>query len=428
VADIVYQTSRAAIRGWGRRRLSGGSRGVLSAGRRMVEGGDEDRAQRLAAAALYIGFLPLVIAAELLSDATARHPVVFWGTTAGLLAQTATVVFGRRLRAWVWAALTFAVPLSFVGYVACSPSAGLLLWPALMAPLLWTALFRSAAWLAIDYALIGAVTVYAALVYPGRESPLVGPAAVAIRLLALAVVAVGVFRVAGAWRSESRRVAGRERRQRRLVEHLLVAHEEERRELAGHLHDDTLQGLAAGVIALGAATKSQARGETALMAARLEQATAAMQDALEDARRVCFQLRPALVSHYEIAGAIRRMVDQFCADTGAAVEFDADAIPDGLDRLVETLLYRTLAELLDNVRLHAHAQTVRIRVGRAGDVLFGKVQDDGCGLGLRSAIGKRRTLATMAEQFRAAGGSFRIDSTEQGTTVAFEFPLTDPGA
>jgi signal transduction histidine kinase len=427
VPDLAYQlTRRAGQLPWPP--LVGIGKAALGGVRRLVEGGEDHPTKRVTAAVLYLGFVPLAMAAELLDDAAAHHPVLFWATTAGLLAQTATVVFGRGLREWVWSVLTFAVPLSFAGYAACTAEAGLLLWPALIAPILWTAAFRSGRWLATDYVLIAGASLYEAHLYPDRTSPLVGPAAEAIRLLALAVVAVGVFLTTRAWRAEARRTAGRERRQRKLVEHLLLAHERERQRIAGELHDETVQTLAAGVFALGAASQANARGEAAVTAARLEQATQAMQRALDDARRVSFQLRPALVSHYEITEATQRMADQFVADTGLALAFDVRAIPAGLDRLVETLLYRTLSELLDNVRLHARAQSVQIRVGRTGDVLWGEVADDGRGFALRPAIGKRRTLAAMVEQFRAAGGSFRIATGERGTTVGFEFPLTGPEA
>jgi signal transduction histidine kinase len=427
VPDIAYQlTRRTAQLPWPP--VAGAGRAVVGGLRRLVEGGEDQPTKRVTAAVLYLGFVPLAMAAELLDHAAGRHPLVFWATTAGLLAQTATVVFGRGLREWVWAVLTFAVPLSFAGYAACTAEAGLLLWPALIAPILWTAAFRSGRWLVVDYVLIAGASLYAAYLYPDRGSPLVGPAAEAIRLLALAVVAVGVFLTTRAWRTEARRTAGRERRQRRLVEHLLFAHERERQRIAGELHDETVQTLTAGVFALGAATQANGRGEAAAVAARLAQATEAMQRALDDARRVSFQLRPALVSHYEIGEATQRMADQFVAETGVALSFDVRSIPTGLDRLVETLLYRTLSELLDNVRLHAQAQSVQIRVGRTGDVLWAEVTDDGCGFALRPAIGKRRTLASMVEQFRAAGGSFRIATGERGTTVGFEFPLANPEA
>ena len=425
MADFAYQIARRTGSG-AAFAPSESVRRALGLPRRLLERGEDDSAMRVAAAGLYLGFVPLAVAAELVDHAVDRAPALFGATTAFLVLQTAVVVFGRGLRPWVWAVLTFAVPLCFAAYAACTPTAGLLLWPALTAPVLWTALFRSGGWLVTDYVLVALATGYAAHVYPDSGSPLVGPAADAIRLLALAVVAIGVFRLARVRRAESRHTGNRERRQRKLVEHLLVAHEQEREQIAAHLHDETVQTLTAGVFALGAASQAHARGDTEMTTARLEQATTAMRSALEDARRMSFQLRPVLVSHYAICEAVQRMVDQFVADTGVTVHFDVDSMPSGLDRLVETLVYRTLADLLDNVRQHARATTVTIRVGRTDQVLWGEVSDDGSGFAIRPAIGKRRTLASMAEQFRAAGGYFRIATGESGSTVVFQFPLDAP--
>ena len=47
--------------------------------------------------------------------------------------------------------------------------------------------------------------------------------------------------------------------------------------------------------------------------------------------------------------------------------------------MTETLVYRTVRELLANVRTHAHARQVRVTAIDRGDEVYGHVIDDGCG-------------------------------------------------
>ena len=96
--------------------------------------------------------------------------------------------------------------------------------------------------------------------------------------------------------------------------------------------------------------------------------------------------------------------------------------------MTETLVYRTVRELLANVRTHAHARQVRVTAIDRGDEVYGHVIDDGCGFDPESLHtagqpGMHFGLDAAGERVRLAGGTFDITSAPgAGTTVSFTVP------
>jgi signal transduction histidine kinase len=93
---------------------------------------------------------------------------------------------------------------------------------------------------------------------------------------------------------------------------------------------------------------------------------------------------------------------------------------------IETLAYRTIREALLNVRKHARASQVTIRVVERRGALLARIEDDGRGFAetTRGRSGRRFGIETASERVRAAGGTFSVTSEPgEGTTVEFRLPL-----
>ena len=97
---------------------------------------------------------------------------------------------------------------------------------------------------------------------------------------------------------------------------------------------------------------------------------------------------------------------------------------------VETLVYRTVREALINVRKHARAEHVVIRLGERRGALHGRVADDGRGFrtdragrrGGRCTSASRRPASACA---RPAAASSVTSAPGQGTTFEFHIPLPE---
>jgi signal transduction histidine kinase len=94
---------------------------------------------------------------------------------------------------------------------------------------------------------------------------------------------------------------------------------------------------------------------------------------------------------------------------------------------IEALAYRTIREVLINVRKHARAENVWINVTERRGRLVATIRDDGRGFTAR----RRRPitsphigLETAAQRIRAMGGEFEVTSeVGVGTTVEIGLPL-----
>jgi len=98
---------------------------------------------------------------------------------------------------------------------------------------------------------------------------------------------------------------------------------------------------------------------------------------------------------------------------------------------IEILAYRTVRELMANVRKHAQAERIELSLHDRGSLLVCSVADDGVGFDWDRVDRPRKRrrmrlhlgLDATVERVRIAGGTFSIDSGPGGTTVRFTVPL-----
>jgi PAS domain S-box-containing protein len=220
-----------------------------------------------------------------------------------------------------------------------------------------------------------------------------------------------------------------ERDRRHLLGQLITAQEEERRRLAGDLHDDAIQSLTAARMHLSVLHHQLDRlGDvppavgTALAHARdnLEQGLAA-------ARTFLFDLRPPLLDSAGLEPALRQQLAKVAERSGCKTELTW-LLDERLDADLETVAFRVVQEALANVARHADATTVWVRAERDGADVVLQVADDGVGFDPpkareRAAATGHLGLRSMAERIQTAGGSLEITSGPgHGTHVILRLP------
>lgn len=205
----------------------------------------------------------------------------------------------------------------------------------------------------------------------------------------------------------------------------------ERERIARELHDGLAQVL--GYVN----TKSQAVDEL-LAAGRLDEArnrlgelAAAARSQYIDVREAILGLRGPAAAEDSLAASIRAYGGRFAEASKLVVRVEATDRPTRLrlDAAVEDEAFRIVREALTNVRKHAAARRVTIRVDEVDDTLVVEVEDDGRGFEPASSTGPddgpaRLGLATMTE--RAAGVGGRIEwrpGADGGTVVRLAIPL-----
>lgn len=206
---------------------------------------------------------------------------------------------------------------------------------------------------------------------------------------------------------------------------------EERERIAREMHDSLAQVLGYVNTKAQAAQTLLDAGQTARAATQLDQLAESARAAYADVREGILGLRTSLGQDRGLLDALRAYLDQWQGQSGVAAELvtvpAADFAP-ALSPLAEVQLLRIVQEALANVRKHAQATQVCVRVclDATGEALAVAVTDNGVGFApdslARSAF-PRFGLATMRERAEAIGATLSIDSAPgQGTRLSVRIP------
>jgi signal transduction histidine kinase len=211
-----------------------------------------------------------------------------------------------------------------------------------------------------------------------------------------------------------------------LLAAILHAEEQARQRVAVELHDDTIQVLIAALVDLDSCALAIASHDRDRARQRIGRVRDTLNDAVNRVRRLTFELRPPVLEAHGVGAAIDQMLDGIRDDLGISVQRRID-----LHRYapeIEILIFRTTRELLSNVRKHAHATRVDIRLVEHDSVIHGTVTDNGRGFDVHTALDRTLTryhlgLDATIERLRVLDGTLTIDSNPKGTTADFTLPI-----
>jgi PAS domain S-box-containing protein len=218
--------------------------------------------------------------------------------------------------------------------------------------------------------------------------------------------------------------SGRER-QRALSRRLLTAQEEERRRLAGELHDELGQVLTAVKINLESLERAPG---VAPAPAALGGMIKSVDDALQRVRDIALDLRPSVLDDLGLAAALRWYTDRLARDAGVEAHLSIDTLPD-VESGLETACFRVAQEALTNVSRHARAHHVWIDLRVISGALELTIRDDGIGFDVaaareRAIAGASLGLLGMQERVSLMGGEYEIVNVAAGgTEVRVRFPM-----
>jgi len=204
---------------------------------------------------------------------------------------------------------------------------------------------------------------------------------------------------------------------------LVEAQDAERRRLERNLHDGAQQALVAAIAGIGAITATDATGSS--RADQIGELREVLSTARASVLELCGDGRPAALSAYGLAGALKRS-GGLSRQAGLAVTVQVSGDLGTVPPDVETAGYFCCLEALQNTAKYASASQVWITIARLGSDLLLEVRDDGTGIvdGAGSASGG---LAQLRSRLSAVGGRLTIASpADGGTVVRAAIPLPVP--
>ncbi|MGY1770416.1 sensor histidine kinase [Blastococcus sp. SYSU D00813] len=226
------------------------------------------------------------------------------------------------------------------------------------------------------------------------------------------------------------RLRAEQREREALQARALDASGEERRRIAGSLHDGIVQDVsAAALLVAGAADQVRAtsgRCSPADVAGVLAEAAAALRGSARSLRSLLVEIHPPNLERAGLASALEDLAARLRL-RGTDVRV---LVPDDLRLPLEaaTVLFRTAQEALQNVARHAGASVVEITLTRSAGSAVLEVRDDGVGFDLAATLagprGAHLGLSTLTDLAGAAGARLDVRTAPgAGTHLRMEVPL-----
>jgi len=216
-----------------------------------------------------------------------------------------------------------------------------------------------------------------------------------------------------------------------LTRRLLKARENERQRISRDLHDSVAQDLS--TLKIGLETLYDGRTDiNRFTRNRISGMSEILQKTIRSVRELSYNLLPPSLENLGLVQAVNQYCEDFSEYTGIRTEVGAAGLDDiRLDFDTEINLYRLLQEALSNVRKHAYAQNVLIKLVASYPNLIMRIEDDGKGFEVEERIEisideKHMGLKSMEERVGLLDGIFRIQSgPEKGTRIFVEVPLNE---
>jgi len=199
----------------------------------------------------------------------------------------------------------------------------------------------------------------------------------------------------------------------------------ERERMAREIHDTLAQGFASIVVLAQAAT-AEAERDPRAVTRRVAAIEDVARENLTEARALVAAFSPLDLGATTLRDALARLAERFTRETGLSVDVELPDVIAGLGRDQEVVLLRATQEALTNVRRHADARHVRIRLLAGPGQAQVEIVDDGVGFSTGEPTGGFG-LNGMRGRVSGVGGRVDVESNPgAGTHVVVHVP-TRPG-
>ncbi|MEG6523459.1 sensor histidine kinase [Desulfotomaculum sp. 1211_IL3151] len=208
---------------------------------------------------------------------------------------------------------------------------------------------------------------------------------------------------------------------------IIRAQEEERKRVAREIHDGPAQSMAHIVMRTDFCSKlleinpSKVGGELVSLQQLVRQS-------LQDLRKIIFDLRPMVLDDLGLVPAVKKYLEVFQTQNNLMVDFNFIGTEQRFDPSMEVAVFRIIQEALVNIKKHAQAQKIIIKMELISKRINVSIIDDGCGFCVGSIKpredGSGYGLLGMKERIQLLKGALMLNSTPgKGTEIRFYLPL-----
>jgi two-component system, NarL family, sensor histidine kinase DegS len=211
------------------------------------------------------------------------------------------------------------------------------------------------------------------------------------------------------------------------IQQFTRAQEEERKRIARDLHDDVSPGILILIQKLDNLAGTQ-RLKLATVKEKLQDLRGQAVEALEALRVTAQGLRPRIIDDLGLVAALEWIAEDLEKDQEIQIKVEANGLKQTLSPETQIVLFRIAQEALNNIRKHAKASEVTIRLEGSDTDITMTVTDNGQGFEVPvraedMVSAGRLGLMGMYERARLLSGSLQITSVPgRGTELTVTLP------
>jgi signal transduction histidine kinase len=228
----------------------------------------------------------------------------------------------------------------------------------------------------------------------------------------------------------AKRESERQMQMQELNEKILNAHEEERKRVAGELHDSIGQSLAAMQFRVDGWVQEMHEQGNETGKSALEAVSEMVRNIATEIRRIQQDLRPSLLDHLGILATIKWFCREFQTTyPGIRIEQQIGVQEDEVSPSLKIVIFRIMQEALNNIAKHSKADLVNLSLEKTNGMLKICVRDNGQGFDVNEAISKEKSerglgLSSMEQRAKFSGGCFKVETNKgKGTLIRVSWPL-----
>jgi PAS domain S-box-containing protein len=197
---------------------------------------------------------------------------------------------------------------------------------------------------------------------------------------------------------------------------------EERNRLARELHDSVTQALYSLNLYAGATRAAIMAGKLEVAKKNLDEVVAIAREGMGDLRLLIYELRPPILEQEGLVGALQIRLEAVETRVGIHTEFHVQGQPK-LSPEMETELYWSVHEALNNILKHARAKRVELDLDFSNGLATITLRDDGVGFDTSSLdSSNKHGLKNITERVERLGGKIKLES-KPGQGTIFEIKL-----
>lgn len=218
-------------------------------------------------------------------------------------------------------------------------------------------------------------------------------------------------------------VAEQSKQRELLTQAVIEAEETERKRIASDLHDGVGQLFSAVKMNLsGLMSRVElTRDEDRFLA---EKTLALVDESCKEVRVISHKMMPNFLLKSGIASDIRSFIEKVDSET-LKISFESFGFKEQMEFNEETILYRVIQELINNVIKHAQATELHISLNKTNTAIVVQIKDNGIGFNREEALEKgglgMKNILIRVDYLK---GKVQFENNEpSGTKVQIDIPI-----